>query len=60
MGLSFENILTFVSLSVLVLFAGITVIQSIFRISINEKIRNFGQLRTLGTTALQIKENDKL
>ena len=55
MGLSFENILTFVSLSVLVLFAGITVIQSIFRISINEKIRNFGQLRTLGTTALQIK-----
>ena len=60
MGLSFENILTFVSLSVLVLFAGITVIQSIFRISINEKIRNFGQLRTLGTTALQIKKNDKL
>ena len=56
MGLSFENMLTFVSLSVLVLFAGITVIQSIFRISINEKIRNFGQLRTLGTTALQIKK----
>lgn len=56
MGLSFENILTFVSLSVLVLFVGITVIQSIFRISINEKIRNFGQLRTLGTTALQIKK----
>ena len=56
MGLTFENILTFVSLSVLVLFAGITVIQSIFRISINEKIRNFGQLRTLGTTALQIKK----
>ena len=56
MGLSFENILTFVSLSVLVLFAGITVIQNIFRISINEKIRNFGQLRTLGTTALQIKK----
>ena len=56
MGLSFENILTFVRLSVLVLFAGITVIQSIFRISINEKIRNFGQLRTLGTTALQIKK----
>ena len=56
MGLPFENILTFVSLSVLVLFAGITVIQSIFRISINEKIRNFGQLRTLGTTALQIKK----
>lgn len=56
MGLSFENILTFVSLSVLVLFAGITVVQSIFRISINEKIRNFGQLRTLGTTALQIKK----
>ena len=56
MGLSFENILTFVSLSVLVLFAGITAIQSIFRISINEKIRNFGQLRTLGTTALQIKK----
>ena len=56
MGLSFENILTFVGLSVLVLFAGITVIQSIFRISINEKIRNFGQLRTLGTTALQIKK----
>lgn len=55
MGLSFENILTFASLSVLILFAGVTVIQSIFRISVNEKIRNFGQLRTLGTTALQIK-----
>lgn len=56
MGLSFENILTFASLSVLVLFAGVIVIQSIFRISVNEKIRNFGQLRTLGTTALQIKK----
>lgn len=51
-----ERIASIVSLSVLVLFAGITVIQSIFRISINEKIRNFGQLRTLGTTALQIKK----
>ena len=56
MGLSFESILTFASLSVLVLFAGVIVIQSIFRISVNEKIRNFGQLRTLGTTALQIKK----
>lgn len=30
------------------------VIQSIFRISINDKIKSYGQLRTIGATKKQI------
>ena len=33
----------------------IFVIQSIFRISINDKIQSYGQLRTIGTTPKQIR-----
>ena len=40
---------------VLVLIGGYIVIQSIFRISINDKIRSYGQLRTIGATPRQIK-----
>ena len=38
-----------------VLIGGYIVIQSIFRISINDKIRSYGQLRTIGATPKQIK-----
>ena len=39
----------------IVLIGGYIVIQSIFRISINEKIQSYGQLRTIGATPKQIK-----
>lgn len=39
----------------IVLIGGYIVIQSIFRISINDKIKSFGQLRTVGATQKQIK-----
>ncbi|MDD3337632.1 MAG: FtsX-like permease family protein [Lachnospiraceae bacterium] len=38
------------------LIGGYIVIQSIFRISINDKIQSYGQLRTVGTTPKQIKK----
>lgn len=41
--------------AVLVLIGGYVVIQSIFRISIQDKIQSYGQLRTLGATADQIR-----
>ena len=37
------------------LIGGYIVIQSIFRISINDKIQSYGQLRTIGATPKQIK-----
>ena len=40
---------------VIVLIGVYIVIQSIFRISINDKIRSYGQLRTIGATPKQIK-----
>lgn len=39
----------------IVLIGGCIVIQSIFRISINNKIQSYGQLRTIGATPKQIK-----
>lgn len=42
-------------LGALVLAGGCLVIQSIFRISIQDKIQSYGQLRTLGATARQIR-----
>lgn len=39
----------------IVLVGGYIVIQSIFRISINDKIQSYGQLRTIGATQKQIK-----
>lgn len=41
-------------LAAVVLTGGCVVIQSIFRISIHDKIQSFGQLRTLGATKKQI------
>ncbi len=43
------------SVIAIVLIGGYIVIQSIFRISINDKIRSYGQLRTIGATQKQIK-----
>ncbi len=40
----------------IVLIGGYIVIQSIFRISINDKIQSYGQLRTIGATPKQIKQ----
>ncbi len=39
----------------IVLIGGYIVIQSIFRISINDKIKSYGQLRTIGAMPKQIK-----
>ena len=44
-----------VGVIVIVLIGGYIVIQSIFRISINDKIKSYGQLRTIGATPKQIK-----
>ena len=55
----YENRASFSSLfiiSILVLAGGYVVIQSIFRISINDKIQNYGQLRTIGTTSKQVRK----
>ena len=38
----------------IVLIGGYIVIQSIFRISINDKIKSYGQLRTIGATPKQV------
>ena len=49
------DFLPIVGVIVIVLIGGYIVIQSIFRISINDKIRSYGQLRTIGATQKQIK-----
>ena len=43
------------SVIAIVLIGGYIVIQSIFRISINDKIQSYGQLRTIGATPQQIR-----
>ena len=42
-------------IAALALFGGYVVIQSIFRISVHDKIQSYGQLRTIGATAKQIR-----
>ena len=51
---SFDFVLM-ASVIVLVLIGGYIVIRSIFRISINDKIQSYGQLRTIGATSKQIR-----
>ena len=51
---SFDFVLM-ASVIALVLIGGYIVIQSIFRISINDKIQSYGQLRTIGATSKQIR-----
>ncbi len=49
------DFLPIVGVIAIVLIGGYIVIQSIFRISINDKIQSYGQLRTIGATPKQIK-----
>ena len=51
---SMDFVTTF-GIAALVLLGGYVVIQSIFRISVNDKIQSYGQLRTIGATAKQIR-----
>ena len=53
--ISTEQITMILFLSTIVLFGSCIVIQSMFQISIIDKIRNYGQLRTIGATKRQIK-----
>ena len=50
-----KNMLIAFCIGLVVLFAGVIVIYSIFYISIINRIQYFGQLRTIGTTGKQIK-----
>lgn len=52
---SIEKTAMILFLVVIVVFGSCIVIQSIFQISIIDKIRNYGQLRTIGATREQIK-----
>lgn len=49
-----ENVLLLMAFAGIVLVGGCVVIQSIFRISIIDKIKSYGQLRTIGATKKQI------
>ena len=49
------NFALMAGVTAIVLIGGYIVIQSIFRISINDKIKSYGQLRTIGATPRQIK-----
>lgn len=51
-----EQITLFLVFSNIILVSGCIVIQSIFQISIKDKIQNYGKLRTLGATKRQIKK----
>lgn len=50
-----KNMLIALCIGLVVLFAGVIVIYSIFYISIINRIQYFGQLRTIGTTGKQIE-----
>ncbi len=50
-----ETIMTISALALIILIGGSIVIHSIFRISVNERIHTYGQLRTIGATKRQIK-----
>ena len=54
-GLELDTISLTGVVAILVLIGSCIVIQSIFRISINDKIQSYGQLRTIGATQDQIK-----
>ncbi len=49
------DFVTIFGIAALVLTGGYVVIQSIFRISVNDKIQSYGQLRTIGATSKQIR-----
>lgn len=49
------DFVTIFGISALVLAGGYVVVQSIFRISVNDKIQSYGQLRTIGATPKQLR-----
>ncbi len=49
------DFVTIFGIAALVLAGGYVVIQSIFRISVNDKIQSYGQLRTIGATSRQLR-----
>ncbi|MCM1118157.1 MAG: ABC transporter permease [bacterium] len=49
------DFVTIFGIAALVLASGYVVIQSIFRISVNDKIQSYGQLRTIGATSRQLR-----
>ena len=49
------DFVTIFGIAALVLAGGYVVIQSIFRIAVNDKIQSYGQLRTIGATPKQIR-----
>ena len=51
----FRSLPLMFTVAAIVLIGGCIVIQSIFHISINDKIQSYGQLRTIGATSKQIK-----
>lgn len=51
----FRSLPLMFTVAAIVLIGSRIVIQSIFRISINDKIQSYGQLRTVGATSKQIK-----
>ena len=54
-GLNLDTVSLMGVVAVLVLIGSSIVIQSIFRISVNDKIQSYGQLCTIGATQKQIK-----
>lgn len=50
-----KNMFIAICIALVILFAGVVVIYSIFYIAIINRIQYFGQLRTIGTTGKQIK-----
>lgn len=54
--MNLQEIMTVVLAAVFILFVSIVVIYSIFYISVMSRIRQFGQLRTLGATPKQIRK----
>lgn len=51
-----KNMFIAICIALVILFAGVVVIYSIFYIAIINRIQYFGQLRTIGTTGKQIKK----
>ncbi|MDO5559685.1 MAG: ABC transporter permease [Oscillospiraceae bacterium] len=60
LSVSSSELIFLILVSISVLFVSVLVIYSIFYISVTGKIRQFGQLITLGTTSRQIRKMIKL
>lgn len=56
LNFEFNKLRTYILLGIAILFLSVIVIYSIFYISIAERTRQFGQLRTIGMTKVQIKK----